>query len=133
MKQNNYEDIIDISYPTSKKHKRMPIEKRAAQFAPFAALTGYEDAINETGRITESKVELSEEEKLNINDKLQTIKENIKSNKEVTITYFESDKYKEGGKYLTYKGQVKKIDELTKTITLSDKSKININDIIDIV
>lgn len=132
MSKDNYEDIINLPHHTSLKHPRMTREARAAQFAPFAALTGYDDAIRETGRLTDKKIDLSNEEKLRINDKLQIINDNIKSHPKVTITYFEYDKKKEGGQYLTYIGNIKKIDMVDLTITLTDKTKININEIIDI-
>jgi len=132
MSKDNYEDIINLPHHTSLKHPRMTREARAAQFAPFAALTGYDDAIRETGRLTDKKIDLSNEEKLRINDKLQIINDNIKSHPKVTITYFEYDKKKEGGQYLTYIGNIKKIDMVDLTITLTDKTKINISEIIDI-
>ena len=133
MNKDNYEDIINLKHHTSLKHPRMTKEARAAQFAPFAALTGYDDAIRETGRLTENKISLSNEEKLNINDKLQIINDNIKNTPKVTITYFEQDNKKEGGRYLTYTGNIKKIDMIKLIITLTDKTKININEIIDII
>lgn len=133
MKQNNYEDIINLPHHTSLKHPRMTRESRAAQFAPFAALTGHDDAIKETARLTDKRIELTEEEKLNINNKLQIINDNIKNHPKINITYFEYDKKKEGGKYLTHTGNIKKIDMLEQIIILTDKTKININEIIDIV
>jgi len=132
MKNYNYEDIINLPHHTSTKHKRMSIASRAAQFAPFAALTGYDNAIKETERLTDNKIELTEEEKLKINNKLLIINEKIKHKPKVTITYFEPDKNKNGGKYLSYTGIVKKIDMIELTITLTDKTKIDINEIIDI-
>ena len=132
MNQDNYEDIINLPHHTSSKHPRMTSLARAAQFAPFAALTGYDDAIKETERITENKIELTEEGKLNLNDKLQSINDNIKNQPKVTITYFEYDKKKEGGKYITYTGNIKRIDMGELSIILTDKTKINISEIIDI-
>lgn len=132
MRNFNYEDIINFPHHTSTKHPRMTRMARAAQFSPFAALTGYDDAIKETGRLTVKKIELTEEEKLIINDKLQIINDDIKNNPKVTIIYFEHDKNKEGGKYHSYTGYIKKIDMIELTITLQDKTKININEIIDI-
>ena len=98
MNKFNYEDIINLPHHTSTKHPRMTKSARAAQFSPFAALTGYDDAIKETGRLTDKKIELTEEEKLILNDKLLTINNNLKNNPKVIITYFEHDKTKEGGK-----------------------------------
>ena len=133
MREFDYEDIINLPHHTSTKHPRMTQLARAAQFSPFAALTGYDDAIKETGRLTDKKIELTDEEKIIINNKLLKINDNIKKNPKVTITYFEHDKNKIGGKYLSYTGYIKKIDMIALTITLSDKTKININEIIDIV
>ena len=132
MNKFNYEDIINLPHHTSTKHPRMTKSARAAQFSPFAALTGYDDAIKETGRLTDKKIELTEEEKLILNDKLLTINNNLKNNPKVIITYFEHDKTKEGGQYLSYTGHIKKIDMIKLNITLIDKTKININEIIDI-
>ena len=86
---NNYEDIINLPHHTSKKHIRMSIEARSAQFAPFQALTGYNDSIKETERITDKQIELTEEEKQLINDKIKIIEENLQE--EIEITYFERD------------------------------------------
>ena len=132
MNKFNYEDIINLPHHTSTKHPRMTKSARAAQFSPFAALTGYDAAIKETGRLTDKKIELTEEEKLILNNKLLTINNNLKNNPKVNITYFERDKTKEGGKYLSYTGTIKKIDMIELAITLTDKTKININEIIDI-
>lgn len=132
MNKFNYEDIINLPHRTSTKHPRMTKLARAAQFSAFAALTGYDDAIKETRRLTDKKIELTEEEKLILNDKLLTINNNLKNNPKVNITYFERDKNKEGGKYLSYTGTIKKIDMIELAITLTDKTKININEIIDI-
>ena len=106
---NNYEDIINLPHHSSTKHKRMPKETRAAQFAPFAALTGHNDAIKETERLTERKIELSEEEKNNLNTKLQILNDIIQTHPEINITYFKKDNKKTGGKYITYKGILKHI------------------------
>lgn len=129
---NNYLDIINLEHHTSSKHPRMSKSARAAQFSPFSALTGYDDAIKETGRLTDKKIELTEEEKIMLNDKLLKINDNHKNQPKVTITYFEHDKNKEGGKYLSYTGNIKKIDMTELTITLTDKTKINISELLDI-
>ena len=130
--KTNYDDIINLTHPTSLTHKRMSIESRAAQFAPFSALTGYEDAIKETRRLTDKKIELTEEEKHNINQKILLFNQKISSNPKVTITYFVKDKTKEGGKYNIYNGLITKINMVELIITLENKIKINVNDIIDI-
>lgn len=129
---NKYDDIINLEYPVSKRHKRMPINKRAAQFMPFKALTGYEEKIKETERITEKKIELSKEEKNNLNNKLQIINEHLKSNPKIIITYFVKDNKKQGGKYITISTIIKKIDIIEKKLILIDKTKINLSDIIQL-
>ena len=90
----NYEDIINLPHYESKKHPRMSLEARSAQFAPFAALTGYEDAVKETARLTDKKIEIDEGLKQILNNKLQYILENNDANPEITFTYFISDKKK---------------------------------------
>ena len=128
----NYEDIINLSHYESKKHPRMSLEARSAQFAPFAALTGYEDAVKETTRLTDKKIEIDEGLKQILNNKLQYILENNDANPEITFTYFISDKKKTGGKYIEKEGIVKKIDHINGFVLLKDKSKIKIDDIINI-
>ena len=126
---NKYADIINLPHYEPKKHKRMSIEARSAQFAPFSALTGYDDVVQETGRLTQKEILLSEEQKINISNKLQQALEN---NNEVTITYFVKDEKKSGGKYLNKTGIIKKYDQIKHLIILQDKSQIQINNVIDI-
>lgn len=133
MKYNNkYDDIINLPHHISKKHPRMSLYARSSQFAPFAALTGYEDAINETSRQTSKKIDIDEELKNILDSKLQIIIEQIKDKPEVTITYFIEDLKKEGGKYVTITGFVRKVDLYDQYIYFVDDKKIPINDIIDI-
>ena len=127
----NYDDIINLSRPISK-YPRMSLYQRSAQFAPFAALTGYEDAINETSRITNDRIELDEELKLILNRKIQEIKKKINKKNNITITYFIPDSKKTGGRYVTTRGIVKKIDEYKRIIILEDKKEILISSIIEI-
>ena len=129
---NKYDDIIDLPHHISKKHPRMSLEDRSAQFASFAALTGYEDIINETARITNAKIELDEESKLTLNRKIQEIKKKINEKLNITITYFIPDLKKTGGRYVTINGIVKKIDEYKKILILEDKTEILISDIVEI-
>jgi len=129
---NKYEDIINIKHYEPKKHLRMILANRAAQFAPFNALTGYDDAIKETGRETNKKIILSEDEIVVINNKIRIIKENINSKVKVKITYFIADLYKDGGCYITKEGIIKRIDEERKLIIFNNKNVINIGEIIDI-
>ena len=128
----NYNDIINLPHYEPKKHPRMNRTMRAAQFAPFAALTGYGDAVKETARYTEKRIELNEEEKEVLNDKLQILQNEIESNPQVTITYFVPDIRKEGGEYITITGNIKRIDEYNGKIIFVDRAEVRINDIVDV-
>ncbi|NLG05285.1 MAG: YolD-like family protein [Clostridia bacterium] len=136
MKENKdphrYDDMIELIHSTSMKHPRMTLRNRAAQFAPFAALTGYDDALNETARLTTDKVELDEDQKEILNEKLRIVQEHIGDLKPVTITYFSKDVKKEGGEYLTRTEIIKKIDLYEHRVILADKEKVLIEDIIDL-
>ena len=128
----NYDDIINLPHHVSKKRPQMSIEQRSAQFAPFAALTGYEEAVKETARRTDKRIELEEGQKEILNNKLLYILENIEAKLEITFTYFIPDNKKSGGKYIDKTGIVRKIDMVEQYIQFIDKSKIDINDIIEI-
>ena len=128
---DDYSDIINLSRPVSK-HSRMSLEQRSAQFAPFAALTGYEGQVKETARLTNKKIEIDEELKLLLNFKLQLIQEKIKEQPEITVTYFIPDDRKEGGSYETVTNLVKKIDMNKNEIILIDETTIIVDEIIDI-
>lgn len=123
---HEYDDIINLPNPTSKTHLRMSLYNRAAQFSPFAALTGHEAAVQETARLTEEKQELSEDEVARLNEKLNIMFRNIGTDKMVTITYFVPDERKSGGAYVSRSGIVKRIDEYEHTIVLADKTVIPI-------
>lgn len=123
---HEYDDIINLPNPTSKNHLRMSLYNRAAQFSPFAALTGHEAAVKETARLTEEKQELSEDEIARLNEKLSIIIKNIGTEKMVTITYFVPDDKKSGGAYVSCSGIVKRINEYEHTIVLADKTVIPI-------
>lgn len=110
----------------------MSIEARSAQFAPFAALTGYDEQVRETARLTDKKIELEEGQKEILNNKLLYILENINSNPEITFTYFVKDNKKSGGKYIDKTGIIRKIDMVEQYIQFTDKSKIDINNILSI-
>ena len=129
-----YDDIIKLSHHISKKHPQMSMEERAAQFAPFAALVGYEDAVEETARITTKRIELNEEEKNALDIKLQMLNEqiHIQIYPNVTIMYFVPDLKKDGGKYIKISGTVKRIDEYKQLMILDDKTEIPISEIIGI-
>lgn len=129
---NNYEEIINLNHYNPKFHPRMSIYNRSAQFAPFAALTGYDEAIIETARITDEKIELNDDLRTFIDMKLHIIEEHIKEKSIVKILYFEKDKRKQGGKYIEYSGIVKRIDLINKFIIFEDKFKIGLEVILNI-
>ena len=129
---NKYADIINLPHHVSKKHKQMSLYERSAQFAPFAALTGHGEAINETARLTENEIDIDDEVKEILDRKLNIIKGNINKRLKVTITYFIPDLKKQGGKYIDIIGILKRIDEYKQTIILEDKTEIKISDIINI-
>ena len=126
---HKYDDIINLPHHVSKKHPQISLHDRAAQFSPFAALTGHKAAINETARLTDEKQILSEDVIAKLNEQLNLIKENISSNPIVTITYFVPDDRKSGGAYISNTGVVKKINEYNHTVVLTDKTVIPIEQI----
>ena len=124
---DKYLDIIDLPHYEPHNHPRMTIDNRSSIFAPFAALTGYEEGINESARYVEDKINLTEDELEILNRKLNDYK-----NKYIKITCFIKDKYKTGGTYLTTNDKIKKIDLINKNIILESKKIIKIEDILDI-
>ena len=124
-----YDDIIDLPRPKSK-HEPMPMSDRAAQFSPFAALTGYGDAIDETARLTDARIELSEEERAELDYRQQYL--STLDSPTVTVTYFVSDERKTGGAYVTHTGTLKRIDELERMMVFNDGVRIPIVEIISI-
>lgn len=126
---HNYDDIINMPRHISSKHPQMKIIDRAAQFAPFAALTGHKESINEASRITNSKKELDENQKEILNNKLNYILLNLDKLLEIKITYFQADLKKSGGKYVTVLASIKKIDEYNKVLVLNNGKKIKIDDL----
>lgn len=129
---SNYEDIIDLPHHVSKTRSPMSMYNRAAQFAPFAALTGYDEAVKEMARLTNSKIDIDEGLRSILNNKLNIINDHLKENLQITFTYFIPDKRKKGGEYHCYTGIVRRIDEVSKTIYMKDKSKLLFNDILNI-
>lgn len=130
---HDYKDILRIPRPEPKYHQRMPLSDRAAQFAPFAALTGFNDVIEETGRITEDKRMLDEREKSRLNGILNTLQNEIYKHPEVKITYFVPDSKKTGGSYRSIVCSLQKIDAYEKRIIAMNGIKINFDDIFEIV
>lgn len=127
-----YDDIIALPHHVSARHPRMTIAERAAQFSPFAALTGYEAAIHETARLTDRRIELDESEKEILDEKLRDLSERLSDQPEVSITYFRPDGRKMGGAYLIAAGVVKRIDEFKHIIMMKDGRRIPIDEIIEI-
>lgn len=127
--KNPYQDIIHLPHPVSSAHPSMPIIDRAAQFAPFAALTGFEAAIKETARLTDKRVELDEYEKEALNGKLLQIANQLEERPKVTIVYFQKDERKNGGAYVTLSGRVKKIDDYERAVLMTDGRKVPIEEI----
>ena len=127
-----YKDILYLEHHTSLNHPRMSNMNRAAQFSPFAALTGYEDKVKETARYTENEIYLDEEKKEIIRNKLNIIEEKINDKVTVNVTYFVKDKRKNGGEFKNIIGIIKKIDNYNNEIIFTDKNKIKLDNIIDI-
>lgn len=129
---DHYEDIVHLQHPTSSKHPRMAALDRAAQFSPFAALSGYEGAIRETARWTDEKAELDEDQVATLDRKLRLLAEHLPECPEVSITYFQADAKKRGGAYKVAAGAVKKIDAAEGTIIMMNAARIPITDICEI-
>ena len=128
----NYDDIINLPHHVSSKHPQMSMMNRAAQFAPFAALTGHAAAIEETARLTDTQQELAEEDSDALNQKMIYLREVINEHPTITITFFEPDKKKTGGKYKSTEGQLKNIDDYNQSIVLKSGEVIFLKSIMDI-
>lgn len=127
-----YEDIINLPHHVSKSRPQMSMLDRAAQFSPFAALTGYDAAIKETGRLTDEKQELDDDTKAALNMKQAYLMEMIDEQPEISVTYFLPDTKKAGGAYTTVTGKLKRFDEYERLLILTDGKKIPMDDIADI-
>lgn len=130
--RHKYDDIIDFPRHVSRTRPHMPSADRAAQFMPFAALTGHGAAVEETARLTSERIEPDESFKALLDQKLRIIREHLSEHPEVSITYFIPDLKKEGGSYAVAEGRVIRINEYDKTIALSDGTKLPIDEIIEI-
>ncbi len=128
-----YKGIINLPHHVSKIRPQMPMSDRAAQFAPFAALTGYDSAIKEEGRLTDKRIDLDEESLLLLDRKLNVIKKRINEMPQVSFEFFLPDERKAGGKYSTVTGIVKRIDEIERSVVLIDGTKISVDDITKIM
>lgn len=129
MSKTDYQDIIHLPHHQSATRPHMSLHDRAAQFAPFAALRGYDDEIDEAARLTDRQIELNEEQIALINRQIRRLMENIRSAPKVKITYFVPDEKKEGGKYTTIEAAVRRIDEVQKQIILTTNRSIPIDSV----
>lgn len=127
-----YDDIIHLPHHVSKRHPQMSLYNRAAQFAPFAALTGYEEAIIETARLTAPKVDMMEDNQQLLDRKLALLSRSLREQPTVSITYFQPDKKKTGGQYLTITGVIKCIRDSERVILMADGKRVSIDTIISI-
>lgn len=130
--KSKYDEIMGLPHHVSRTRPQMPMSDRAAQFAPFAALTGYDSAIKETGRLTDEKIELDEEALTTLDMKYQFLMDALDDAPEVTITYFQPDERKAGGKYVSAVGVVRKVDDFERRITMQDGAKIPMDDVLSI-
>jgi hypothetical protein len=130
--KNSYDDIINLPHHVSATRPHMPALDRAAQFSPFAALTGYEAAVKETARLTDEQVELDEDSKAALEMKLRILSDELFNHPKVEITYFQADAKKDGGAYINAIGTIKKIDEYERVLLMIDGTKIPIEAIIEI-
>lgn len=129
---DKYDEIANLPHHVSETRPQMPMSDRAAQFAPFAALTGYDSAIRETGRLTDEKIELDEEALTALNLRYQLLMDALGKEPEVEITFFKPDERKSGGEYVTVIGAVKNVDDFERLITMQDGMKIPMNDVLSI-
>ncbi len=130
--EHKYDDIMNLPHHQSTKRAHMSLHDRAAQFAPFAALSGHEEAIEETARLTEDKITLDELALEKINEKLYDISQHLLEKWNVSITYFKPDARKQGGAYLTDLGTIKKIDEIERQVIMESGMKIQMEHIVGI-
>lgn len=129
---SKYDEIINFPHHVSKTRPQMPMSDRVAQFSPFAALTGYDSAIRETGRLTDEKIDLDEESLNALNVRYQMLTDALEERPEVRITYFKPDERKAGGAYVTTAGAVRKIDDFEQTIIMQDGTRIPMGDVLSL-
>ncbi len=127
-----YDDILHLPHHRSEKHPPMAMRERAAQFSSFRALTGYEDAIDETARLTDRRAERSEEERQRLDDILQRLENRLREEPTVTVTYFRPDPRKEGGAYLRHTGALHAIDRANRRLVFRDKWAVEMEDVYDV-
>ena len=130
--KEDYFDIINLPHHVSRNHPQMPMEARAAQFAPFAALTGYDAVIHETARLTDKQVELEEYDNDRLNRIFSELIDSLEKHPMVTVSYFKPDEHKAGGAYMTVSGKLKKIDTYEQIMKMEDGTVIPIGSIMDL-
>ena len=130
--KEDYFDIINLPHHVSRNHPQMPMEARAAQFAPFAALTGYDAVIHETARLTDKQVELEEYDNDRLNRIFSELMDSLEEHPMVTVSYFKPDEHKAGGAYMTVSGKLKKIDTYEQIMKMEDGTVIPIGSIMDL-
>lgn len=128
-----YDDIIHLPRPVSKKHPPMPLTKRAAQFLPFAALTGFEAEIAEAARLTEAAPELGEDALATLDEQLISLRQRLAERPGVTVTRFVPDEKKSGGHYETLTGQARRLDEAGRVLILTDGTRIDLDSIVELL
>lgn len=129
---HKYDDIINLPHHVSAKHPQMELLDRAAQFSPFAALTGHEDSIRETARRTEEFLELEEDKKEQLDEKIHVLQENLWKKPEIIVTYFMPDEKKDGGAYVTHRGRIRKIDTYRHRLLFEDGTDVGMQYIFEI-
>ena len=127
-----YDDILHLPHPVSARHPRMSMQERAAQFSPFAALTGYGEVLRETGRLTEDWMELDEAAKAELDRRLRLLAASLDQRPTVTATWFQPDERKAGGAYVTVTGRVRKLDESASVLVLEDGTRIPIRRLVSL-
>lgn len=127
-----YDDIFNLPHHVSATRPQMSLENRAAQFSPFAALTGHDAAVKETARLTDRRIGLGESDIADLDLKMQILTEHITDQPEITVTYFQPDTKKDGGAYVAVTGELKKIDEYERIVVLMTGEMIAIDDVLDI-
>lgn len=127
-----YDDILNMPHHVSSTHPRMSMHDRAAQFSPFAALTGYDDTVRETARLTDERLELTADRITDLNQKITFLNEHAEERPEITVEYFIPDEKKSGGKYVTLSGKFRRIDEYNQNMVFVSGEEIPLNDIFEI-
>ena len=128
-----YDDIINLPRPVSKKHPPMPLLKRAAQFLPFAALTGFEGEIAEAARLTEAAPALGEDALIALDEQLSLLRDRMDEQPEISVTRFLPDEKKAGGRYETLTGRVRRLDEANRTLILADGTRIDLDTVVELL